>query len=420
MATFYYKAATASGEWREGVSQGDTELSVVGRLKAQGLTPVYVGERPKDLAVPVDTLSLGSFQVKNPFGKFQIPLVGRSIKQDRLEFTQEFSTLLGSGIPIDRALIIASRLAASPRFEAIIADVLRQIRGGKSLADAMEAQENAFSRLYVNMVRAGQASGSLPEVFSRLADYETRESEFRSHLLSSLIYPALLTLVAMVSMLVMLYVVVPRFGEVFSSTGLPMPASTAALLWLSTALRSYGLLFLLALILCIVAFLEWRKSPLGRASLDAALLKLPLVGTLLRKAETARFARTMATLVAHGVPIIESLRIVRETVGNSMIAKSFDGIIQGVKRGDGVAEPFERAGVFPLLAVHLLKVGEETGRLDTMFDRMATVYDNETRTTLRRVTSLFEPIIILVMGVTIGGIVLSLLMAITSINDIPF
>jgi general secretion pathway protein F len=423
MATYYYKASTAAGEWKEGSAAGDNERAVAARLSTQGLFPVYVGLTPPESQAAASGLfafRLGGRGTGKSGKKNRLPFLSRSLAQDRLEFTQEFSTLLGSGIPVDRALQIVSQLAGTERFRMVISGILRELRGGKSLAEAMEMHGDVFSRLYVNMVRAGQASGSLPEVFARLSDFETRDAEFRSHIISSMIYPVLLTLVALASMVVMMYFVVPRFGEVFATSGIPVPASTAVLLWMGNTLRQYGLLVLLGVVGGTFAFRQWAISPAGRASLDKLLLDAPLLGDMLRKAETARFARTMSTMVGHGVPIVESLRIVRETVNNTTMANAFDGIIQGVKRGEGVALPIERAKVFPELAVHLMRVGEETGRLDTMFERLANVYDAETRTTLRRITALFEPAVILLMGITIGAIVLSLLMAISSINEIPF
>lgn len=422
MDTFYYRAATASGEWREGASQGSSEKSVAEQLRAQGLVPVYVGATPRAGASSSGNwLSrFSTSRAGSGAGRFKTPLFGRSLAQERMEFTRELSTLLESGVPVDRALTIASQLSTSERFQSIVAGVLQQIRGGKSLADALEAQGPVFSRLYVNMVRAGQASGTLPVVFTRLAEFETNRAEWRSQVISSMIYPVLLTLVAAASILVLMYFVVPRFGEVFRSVGSPLPASTAALLWLAEAMRSYGWIPLLAVVAAIVAFRNWLRTETGRRQWHRALLGLPLLGEMLRKAETARFSRTMSTLVAHGVPLVESLRIVRETVSNTEMAASFEGVIQGVKRGEGIARPVERAAVFPALAVHLMRVGEETGKLEAMFERLADVYDAETRTALRRLTALFEPAVILFMGVTVGAIVLSLLMAITSINEIPF
>jgi general secretion pathway protein F len=340
--------------------------------------------------------------------------------QDRLRFTEELATLLQAGVPLDRALRICQELTTSSAFQSIVADVLRQVKGGKSLSDALGAHPQVFSRLYVNMVRAGQASGTLPVVFQRLGEFEASSAEWRSHIVSSLIYPVLLTVVAVASLGVLLNFVIPRFAEVFESIGVPLPLSTSILLTTGRLLQSYGWIALLAAVGGVIWFRRVLRTPRGRERWDRFLLRVPLVGEMLRKAETARFARTMATLVAHNVPMVESLRIVKETVMNRVVADSLDGVIQGVKRGEGVAGPVGRSGSFPPLAVHLLRVGEETGRLDAMFERLANIYDNETRVALRRMTALFEPVVILGMGLMVGAIVLSLLLAITSINEIPF
>lgn len=420
MATFTYKASTAAGEVRTGTMIAADERLVVARLRTQGLIPLAVGAGTAGATQLSDVAPVAGWRGKLRMDVQALRSRSRSMAADRLEFTQEIATLISSGVPLDRALRISGQLSSSEKFRAIIADVLRQIQGGKSLADALGAHPAVFSRLYVNMVRAGQASGALGEVFPRLADHETREAEFRSHIISSMIYPILLVCVALASLVIMMYVVIPRFAEVFATTGIPMPASTAALLWVSGVLRDYGLYLLVGAVAGGVLIRRWARSPQGRTQIDRALLRTPLLGDLLLKAETGRLARTMSTLVGHGVPIVDSLKIVRETIGNSQIAGSMEGIMQGVKRGEGVAGPIERAGILPALAVHLIRVGEETGKLDAMFERMANIYENETRTALRRVTALFEPAIILIMGIGIGGIVLSLLMAISSINEIPF
>ena len=421
MDTFYYRAATAAGQWQQGSRQGPSEKAVSEDLRAMGLIPVYVGATPDEGAEAgwlARLLAARSGERKGSPGRALLP--GRSLARDRLLFTQELTTLLQAGVPLDRALSICSELTTSNRFRQIVSDLQREVRGGKSLAESLERHPNLFTRLYVNMVRAGQASGTLPVVFERLAEFEGQAAEWRSHIISSLIYPVLLTVVAIASLGVLMNFVVPRFAQVFEYTGLPVPASTALLLNTSRLIQSYGWIALLAIFGAVILLRRYIKTSAGRERTDGLLLRMPLLGELLRKAETARFARTMATLVAHSVPLVESLRIGKETVGNRVMASSLDGVIQGVKRGEGVAKPVERAGTFPPLAVHLLRVGEETGRLDSMFERLAGIYDNETRVALRRLTALFEPVVILAMGVMVGAIVLSLLLAITSINEIPF
>ncbi|MBI4465018.1 MAG: type II secretion system F family protein [Acidobacteria bacterium] len=418
MAAFYYRALTAAGRWQQGTREGGSEKTVAQELQAMGLVPVYVGSSPGGSAA-----HKGGWLEKFFSGGASLPLsVGarRVTGRDRLLFTQELATLLNAGVPVDRALSICAELTENKTVREVIADVLRQVRAGKSLADALEAQEKVFSKLYVNMVRAGQASGTLHVVFQRLAEFEESAAEWRSHLISSLIYPVLLTVAAVASLVILMNFVVPRFAQIFESTGLPMPLPTYVLLETSHLLQSYGWIVLLAMVLAVVLFCRALHTPQGRQQWDRFLLRLPLVGELLRKAETARFSRTMATLVANGVPLVQSLGIVKEMVGNQILAGSLDQVAQGVKRGEGMAAPIRRTGVFPPLAAHLLLVGEETGRLDTMFERLANIYDNETKVTVRRLTALFEPMVILGMGIAVGTIVLSLLLAITSINDVPF
>jgi general secretion pathway protein F len=421
MATFYYRAATTAGQWRQGSRQGASEKAVSEELRTLGLIPVYVGPAPQEQSASgwLGRLGVATFGEQDGVaGQWRWP--GRGLARDRQLFTQELATLLQAGVPLDRSLGICSELTTSARFRQIVGDVLREVRGGKSLAESLERHPKVFSRLYVNMVRAGQASGTLPVVFERLSEFESQAAEWRGHIVSSLIYPVLLIVVAIASLGILMNFVVPRFAQVFEYTGLPMPASTALLLSTSHFLQSYGWIALLAVIGAGILLRRFMQTAAGRERTDGLLLRIPLLGELLRKGETARFSRTMATLVSHSVPLVESLRIGKETVGNRIMANSLDGVIQGVKRGEGVARPVERAGAFPPLAVHLLRVGEETGRLDAMFEKLAGIYDNETRVALRRLTALFEPMVILVMGAMVGAIVLSLLMAITSINEIPF
>ena len=418
MASFHYRAVTSAGQLQEGARQGASEKAVARELQSLGLVPVYVGASQ---GLGAAKQNWPAFSGKLSGHAAWSGLAGRRVtSRDRLLFTQELATLLNAGVPLDRALSICSELTESKASREIVADVLRRVRSGKSLAEALEAQGKVFSKLYVNMVRAGQASGTLHIVLQRLSEFEASAAEWRGHLISSLIYPALLTVVAIGSIAVLMNFVIPRFAQVFESTGLPMPLPTYVLLRAGQLVQSYGWIALVAVIAAVILFRRAIQTPQGRERWDRFQLRIPLVGELLRKIETARFARTMSTLVANSVPLVQSLAIVKEMVGNRVISDSLEGVAQGVKRGEGIAAPVRKAGVFPPLAAHLLSVGEETGRLDAMFERLATVYENETRVAMRRLTALFEPMVILGMGLTVGAIVLSLLLAITSINDVPF
>ena len=402
MATAYsFRAVAADGKVRTGTISAENDRQVAGELKRQGLIPVYVGLEQQ---APANALKLPSFD--------------RGKRGDVLFFTQELSTLLNAGVPLDRALSITGELTTRPQFRSVVLDVLRLIKGGKSLADGLAAQPAHFNELYVNMVRAGEASGSLGQIFERLSEFERTRDDLHGYIISSLIYPGLLTLVGLGSILVLLEFVVPRFAQIFSDPRMTIPTPTLLMLEASRLLQDYGLPALLILAAAIAAFVTYIRTPKGAFWWDSARLRLPVLGDALRKAETARFARAMSTLVSASVPLVQSIGIARGILNNRRIAGSLEAVMQGVKRGEGIAGPLKKAGEFPALAGHLLSVGEETGHLDAMFNRMADVYDGETRTAVRRFTSLFEPLIILVMGLLIGSLILSLMMAITSINDV--
>lgn len=401
--TFFFRAVASDGKPRTGTVTAETDKLVAQELRKQGLTPVYIG------------LEKGSQGFE-----FKLPSFGRSRRGDVLFFTQELSTLLNAGIPLDRALTITAELTTRAEFRSLVLDVTRLLKGGKSLADSLAAHPAHFSDLYTNMVRAGEASGSLSQIFERLAEFEKTRDELRGYIIGSLIYPALLSVVGLASVLVLLNFVVPQFAQIFSDPRMKIPTATLLMLKASDLLRAYGLWAAGFLVAFIIGFRLYINTNDGRKWWDGFRLKIPLLGDALRKAETARFARAMGTLVSSSVPLVQSIGIARGILNNRRIAATLDKVAQGVKRGEGLAGPLSRAGEFPPLAGHLLTVGEETGHIDAMFHRMADIYEGETRAAIRRFTTIFEPLIILVMGLMVGTLILSLMLAITSINDVAF
>jgi len=399
-STFHFRAVSSDGKLRSGTLTAETDKSVAAELRRQGLIPVYVGvEKQKGL-------------------EFKLPSFTRGRRKDVLFFTQEISTLLNAGVPLDRALAITGELTGRGPFRSVVLDVMRVLKGGKSLADSLAAHPGYFSELYINMVRAGEASGSLAQIFERLAEFERTRDDLRGYIISSLIYPALLACVGVASIFVLLNFVVPRFAEIFSDPRMKIPTPTAILLQASAMVQAYWLPAAATLAAALIAMQSYIRTAPGKLWWDSARLRIPLLGDALRKAETARFARAMGTLVAASVPLVQSLGIARGILNNRRMAGTLEGVAQGVKRGEGISGPLAKAGEFPPLAGHLLAVGEETGHLDAMFHRMADIYESETRTAIRRFTSIFEPLIILVMGVMVGTLILSLMLAITSINDV--
>jgi general secretion pathway protein F len=402
--TFFFKAVASDGKVRTGTLTAETDKLVARELRRQGLTPVYVGlEQKKGF-----DLSLSS----------KMPVFGGSNRKDILFFTQELSTLLNAGVPLDRALAVTAELTEKAEFKSLILDILRVIKGGKSLADSLTHHPKQFSELYINMVRAGEASGSLQQIFERLAEFERTRDDLRSYIVSSLIYPGLLTVVGFASIFILMNFVVPRFALIFSDSRMTIPTPTLMMITASKIIQQWWLPALTGLVAVFVALTAYIRTATGRLWWDSLRLRFPVLGDALRKMETARFARAMGTLVASSVPLVQSIGIARGILNNRRMSGTLEQVAQGVKRGEGIAAPLAKAGQFPPLAGHLLAVGEETGRLDTMFHRMADIYDRETRAAIQRFTSLFEPLIILVMGVVIGSLILSLMLAITSINDV--
>jgi general secretion pathway protein F len=347
-----------------------------------------------------------------------MPVFGAGRRRNVLFFTQELSTLLNASVPLDRALSITAELTTKASFRTLVLDVLRVLKSGKTLADSLATHPDHFSELYINMVRAGEAAGSLAVVFDRLAEFERTRDDLRNYIVSSMIYPSLLATVGLCSILILLNFVVPRFASIFEGGTMKVPLPAQIMIEASYIVRTY---WWMAASVLVILFTTWRiytKTEAGRMWWDGLRLRLPLLGDALLKAETSRFARAMGTLVANTVPLVQSLNISAATLNNRTLSVALVGVAQGVKRGEGIAVPMRKAGVFPPLVAHLLTVGEETGRLDQMFTRMADIYENDTRDSIRRFTSIFEPVVILVMGVMVGGLILSMLLAITSINDV--
>jgi len=400
MATFFFRAVASDGRLRTGRLTGDTEKNIARELRKQGLTPVYVGVAPNK-----------SYELK-------LPTFATGRRRDVLFFTQELSTLLNATVPLDRALAITAELTERPRFRFIVLDVLRVLKGGKPLADSLATHPDYFSDLFINMVRAGEASGALASVFERLAEFERTRDDLRSYIISSMIYPALLASVGFASVFVLLDFVVPRFATVFTESHMKIPLPTQIMLDASYIVRTYGWLAAATVVVLAGAMRAYISTARGRMRWDRNRLRLPLLGDALLKAETARFARAMATLISNSVPLVQCIHISAAILNNRFVAAALDGVMQGVKRGEGIAGPVQKAGVFPPLAGHLLTVGEETGKLDAMFARMAEIYETDTRAAIRRFTAIFEPLVILVMGVMVGALILSMLLAITSINEV--
>ncbi|MBI3458501.1 MAG: type II secretion system F family protein [Candidatus Rokubacteria bacterium] len=406
MPVFTYRAADRAGRTIDGVMEAHDSQAVIERLHRDDYFPVRVEQA--DGRTRLGGLSL-------PLGPTR-----RVPARDLLAFTQQLSTLVDAGIPLDRALTILADLSVSPRLRQIVQDVAQSVRAGSTLADALSRHHpRPFSRLYINTVRAGEKGGVLEATLRRLTEHLEATRELRDALSSAMIYPALLLTVGVGAVVFLLTFVLPRFAVIFGDLGQGLPLPTRALLALSQGLVAYWWVLALAVLAAVLSWQLITRSEGGRLAVDRWLLGLPALGDLLRKVEVGRFARTLGTLLQSGVPVLSALGVAREVSGNGVIALALGAVQEGAKRGDGLARPMSETGAFPALAIHMVRVGEETGRIEEMLGRVAAAYETEIRVAVRRFISLLEPVIILGLGLVVLGIVLSVLLAILSINELP-
>jgi len=403
MATYEYKAVKANGDVVEGDMEAPDEATVVLRLQAEGLIPVRTTPARKGLKLELSFGARGGRKI----GAKQITLL-----------TRELASLLEAGLTLDRSLQILLELTDDPPMSQLLSNLQEKMRGGKTFSVALEEHRTLFSKLYVNMVRAGEASGALQAVMARLADYLERSEELRESVKSALIYPTILVTVAGLSVALLLVFVVPQFAQMFADMGQTLPLATRIVIGSGDLVRGYW--WLLAL-LGFGAYL-WIRARLARPEVryawDRRLLRLPLFGDLLTKVETARFSRTLATLVENGVSLLGALNLVKDVISNRIIAEAIELAADKLRHGSGLAEPLMEQGVFPKLALQMMKVGEESGQMEAMLSKVADMYDKEVRSTVQRMLALLEPLLIVGLGIVVAGIIMSILVAIMSINEL--
>jgi len=396
MPLFSYRATTHQGKIEEGIINAPDEKSAIEKIRDSGYIPIRITRpRQKDTSL--------SLRLRK--------------KPDILTFTTELAALLNAGLPLDRSLNILAGITEQKSMEGVIESILKAIREGSSFSDALAQHPRIFPRIYVNMVKAGEAGGVLDVVLDKLVEFLETSRQLREHVLSAMIYPSILILTGGASLIILLTYVIPKFSQIFQDLGQAIPLPTMILISFSNFLSSYWWVFLLAIL--VVFFLARRavSRPGGRRKWDE--LKIKLLGDIIIKLETSRFSRTLGTLLKSGVPLLQALSNVREIIGNSVFASAIDQVIIGAREGKGIAAPVEKTGIFPSLALSMIKVGEETGQLDEMLLKVADTYEKNLRTSVRRFISLLEPALILIMGLIIGFIAVSILLAIFSINELP-
>lgn len=371
------------------------------RLPAQGMAAANGNSRP-------NTTSPWAFGTGKRVGVKHV-----------LAMTEQLLTLLDAGLPLDRALHISQGSIEHPFFRSVMQSVVVDVEKGNTLADSFMRHPGVFPRLYVNMVRAGEEGGVLPVVMQRLVEFYTRSMEFRSFLVTSSIYPVLLFVFGVSALLGLTVFVLPKFGQIFNDMNQALPLPAAVLIGIGDVLKTYGIFILLALALAIAAFIYALRDDVWRERWQLAILRMPVLGPLMLKIQLAHVCRTWGTLLASGVPILTGMRIVRELTDHIPLRKALDRLVRAVQEGRGVSSPVRADPFFPKLLGQLTTVGEESGALDSMLIKVADQYEREIQKATRNLVALFEPVMILVMGGLIGAIVVSMLTAIFSINDMP-
>jgi general secretion pathway protein F len=403
MPLYTYKAINQQGKQEQGLREAVDENQLLLELQSKGLIPVKI-EQTK-------TTSFLGFRI----GEFK----HRLSTKDIVNFTTELATLVESGLPLDRSLTILIELTEdNKRLNTVVINILERIKAGKSLADSLEMETNVFTKFYLNMVRAGEMGGDLGGVLHELFDYLERSQNLKEKVTSALIYPAMLLLMSVASMLVMLVFVVPQFKEMFESAGQNLPLPTQIVVAVADFIKSYWWMGL-GSVLLIMQTIKWQlENPVRKKVIDSYVLKMPLIGEVLLVKEIAVFSRTLGTLLGNGVSILKSIVIVKEIITNSLLVEIIEKTEMQIKQGMTLSLALAEFNVFPKLAIQMIKMGEETGRLEEMLIKIANIYDKQLGNSIQRMLSLLEPSLIIFLGVMIGGIIVSILLAILSVNDL--
>ncbi|MBI4844589.1 MAG: type II secretion system F family protein [Nitrospirae bacterium] len=407
MEKFSYIATTKEGRDIKGIIEASDERMAVQRIQEMGYFPFRVDKKVEENSVGIASKLLSPVK----------PGVGG---KDLMNFTYQLGVLLDAGFPLEKSLSIQSELTEKKALKDVVDEILKHVRNGKSFSDSLSKFPSVFPSFYVNMVRAGEAGGFLEDTVSKMTAYLESTQTMKEDVQSALIYPVILTVVGGGTVIILLTFVVPMFSQIFADMEAALPLPTKILLVVSEWFRFYwwALISLAAGSLFLAR--HFLKSESGKRWWDSFRFRIPVIGKLFREIVVSRFARTLGTLMASGVPILNSLQIVKGALGSEKMSLIISSVRESVRKGKGISEPLRSSGIFPPLAVHMVTIGEDTGRLDEMLVKIAERFDIEVRLTTKRLLTLFGPILILVMGVLVTFILISILLAMLTMNELPF
>lgn len=403
MPIFEYKGLDAVGKSASGILNADTAAEARSKLRRDG---VYVTD-----------VAMIKASDKKGFD-FALPKFMRRGVGDISLATRQLATLLGAGIPLTESLTALIEQSENEQMERVIRDVRERVTQGSSLGEALEAHPAVFSKLYVNMVKAGEASGNLDGVLTRVADYLQKEAQLKGKVGAALAYPVIMLMIGIAVVSVLMTFVVPKISQILTEAGRELPLITKLLIGTSNMLRDYWWLILLAVVAALLVFRMILRTDKGRHTYDKTLLKLPIFGDLFRKAGISRFSVTLSTLLNSGVTVMDGLRIVKDIVNNRVLADTLEEVHGRILEGTDISTPLKKSGVFPPVVGYMVAVGEQSGRLEQMLEKISETYDQEIESATQKMTSVLEPLLIVFLAVIVGGIVMAILLPILDINSL--
>ena len=400
--TYAYKVRDREGKMAAGSMEAESEEAVVGRLRQLGYAPISI-EPEKGAGLKTEV---------------KLPGTGRVKLKDLAVFSRQFATMINSGLSLLRSLTILGEQTSNRRLGEVILQVRAEVEKGTSLSAALARHPKVFNRLYVSMVRAGEIGGFLDQVLVKVAETFEKEVELRGKIRSAMTYPVVVSIMVVGIVAAMLIFIVPTFAALYDSLGGTLPLPTRMLMGASNILRRFFLVVLLVVVVLVFLFRRWKATDQGRYQVDRFKLKVKVFGPLFHKTALSRFSRTLSTLIRAGVPILQALEIVGETVNNMVISRAVHDVQDAVREGESLATPLAKHATFPAMVVQMMAVGEETGALDTMLSKVADFYDQEVEAAVASLTSMIEPILIAVMGAAVGGMVIALYMPLFNIINL--
>ncbi|MGA2603848.1 MAG: type II secretion system F family protein [Verrucomicrobiia bacterium] len=425
MPKFSYVALDPRGKEITGVLESESTTAAVSRIREMGYFPTNVAEADKAAtkkgaksAAPA-ALAGGKAGAKKGFGSLELKFLstGRVKSKVLTAFTRQLATLIDAGLPLLRGLDVLRKGEKNPTLKRTLVQLAESVEGGSTFSEALAQHPKVFNKLYVNMVRAGEAGGVLDVTLSRLADFQEKAQKIKNKVISAMVYPTVVIVVALSIVTFLMVMVVPKFQEIFTDLleGKPLPPLTLFVLHVSNLVKNQFLLVAGCIAAIWIGFKLIGKTVKGRFYIDKLKLNAPIFGQLIRKVSIARFTRTLGTLISSGVPILQALNIVRDTSGNAVIARAVSQIHDSVKEGERIVQPLEASGVFPAMVVSMVDVGEETGALPDMLMKVADVFDDEVDNAVGAITSLLEPIMIVVLALIVGTIVIAMFLPLINV-----